>query len=153
MKKRSIVAALLVACLGVSSSAAALTIHTHGADFTAFNAGQAQDIDYLSSGVRTLVAGTRSVILSVKRNPATAANQVFTISGVHNSVLTTNCTWTSFNTNGTPVASGSTSAAAVSGFWSRSITFSAAQVPGFVSVFCPVHPSGGSVLFGVTYTG
>jgi len=153
MNKRSIVAALLVACLGISSSAAALTIHTHGVDFAAFNAGQAQDIDYLSSGVRTLVASSRTVVLSVKRNPATAANQVFTISGVHNTTLTTNCTWSSFNINGTPVASGTTSAAAVNGFWSRSITFSAAQVPGFVSVFCPVHPNGDSVLFGVTYTG
>ena len=63
---RKILMGFFVSLVSVSSGAQAMTL-THGASFVAFNAGQAQNVDYLTSGARTNMSGVQMLISPVTR--------------------------------------------------------------------------------------
>ena len=66
--------------------------NTHGAAFVSYDAGNANDIDYLPWGVRTLASSPRRVIASVVFHPEAAYYQYVTVSGSNYSGQTTDYT-------------------------------------------------------------
>lgn len=150
MKAHLIVSALALAATAVVSSAHALQINNHGADFQPYNAGQAQDIDYLASGVRTTASGSRSVIASIDHNPSSTGYRI-DIDGTHSGAQTTSCTVYSYRYDGFQLAARSVSASSVSGTWTRIAYLNALESPqwSYFSVVCTIPGNGAGVLHGV----
>lgn len=145
---------IFAALLSVATGASAATISTHGAAFVAYNVGEAINIDFTLGGARTNLAGGQTMIASVVRNTISSGSQTFTISGWHNGVQTTSCTFLSGNADGGFVASKDASATNVSGAWSRSVTMTAAEVPSTtrVTALCTVPGSFAGNLSGILST-
>src|SRR6186713_1070435 len=89
---RTILTGLVVSLLAVATGAQAAVIQTHGATFVAFNAGQAQNVDYVIGGARTNLSSGQTLISSVARNPVTFGSQTFTLLGNHVNPQTSSCT-------------------------------------------------------------
>lgn len=103
-KMTKIGAALAVAALGTGSllsDAGAVNLDTHGAAFQPYNAGQANDIDYVTQGVRTSASSDRYAIASVVRSPLTSGTaQGFWIDGTNGAGKTTYFTLYSYGYTG-----------------------------------------------------
>ena len=96
MKTAKLGVSFAAAVLGMVSllgdAKAELQTNTHGAAFVAYDAGNANDIDYLPWGVRTLASSSRRVIASVVFHPEAAYYQYVTVSGSNYSGQTTDYT-------------------------------------------------------------
>jgi len=145
---------IFVALLSVATGASAATISSHGAAFVAYNAGQGQNVDYVSGGVRTNLGGGQTLIASVPRNTFTAGSQTYTLTGWHNGVQTSSCSVLAGLADGGFLTSKDLSAVSVSGIWSRSASMTAGEVPSNtrVSVICGIPGSFNGVLAGITAT-
>jgi hypothetical protein len=101
-----------IAKLGVSLAAAALamvsqvgdvdagTLNVHGAAFVSYDAGYANDIDYLTSGVRTTATTGRRVIAAVPYQASSARYQWVRIFGLNYSGSTTQFTAFTYDLDG-----------------------------------------------------
>jgi hypothetical protein len=72
----------------------------HGAAFQPWNAGQANDIDYLSNGVRTIASSSRSVVASIPYAPSSARYQWVTMNGDNYDGNTTSATFFTYDQDG-----------------------------------------------------
>jgi hypothetical protein len=144
-------ASLAAAALGVVSTAgdaAAININTHGAAFQPYNAGQANDIDYLTSGVRTSAATDRFVVASVARSPVTTPSQSFYIDGSNSPGKTTSFTLYAFDYTGTLQSSVSFSSNLSA--YSTFQTLSTISTYSYVSLLATLPASYGGTVRGVT---
>lgn len=149
---RKILMGFFVSLVSVSSGAQAKNI-THGASFVAFNAGEAQNVDYLTTGARTNLSGGQSLISAVTRGPApTGGFQTFTLTGLHTGTQTSFCTLEVVKSDGTLLASQDLSAVNVAGAWSKStnVTYNLLLNDAQVSVVCTIPGSFQGVLLGIT---
>lgn len=101
-----------VARMGVSLAAAGLgmlallgdanagNLNTHGAAFQAYNAGQANDLDYYTYGVRASASSARYAIASIARTPRPTDYQYFSIQGSNSSGQTTYFTISAYDFDG-----------------------------------------------------
>jgi hypothetical protein len=119
---------------------------------TNFNASQALDIDYFTSGVRNINAASRPVVCAVPRNPlpAGATTGTFFVDGSNSGGQTTSGSINSFNFTGAFLGSQSFSSAGTT--YDIFLSFPAAQLPTFayVSTFVTLPASGQGVFFGTT---
>lgn len=143
---------IFVALLSIATGASAATISSHGAAFVAYNAGEANTVDYVAGGVRTTKTSSQSLIASVPRNTISAGSQTYVVTGWHNGVQTTGCSVLAGLSDGSFFTSKDASANNVSGAWSRSASMTAAEVPSNtrVAVLCSVPANSMGVLAGVT---
>jgi hypothetical protein len=86
--------------LALVGDANAGNLNTHGAAFQAYNAGQANDLDYYPYGVRASASSARHAIASVTRSPNPTDYQVFSIQGTNSSGQTTYFTLYAYDLNG-----------------------------------------------------
>ena len=149
---RKILMGALAAALSIATGASAATISGHGSLFVAFNAGQAQNVDYVVGGARTNLAGGQTLVAPVIRNTIAAGNQTYTLTGAHVGVQTTNATVFSTQADGVIIASKAVSANGVAGSWSRSATFTVAEAPSTakVSILAFVPGSFNGTVAGIT---
>ena len=82
-------AATMLGTVALVADAGAVNLNTHGATFSAYNAGQASLVDYVAAGVRTGNAGGLWVIAPVVRSPVSTTSQSFYIDGTNQSGNTT----------------------------------------------------------------
>lgn len=131
---------------GDAQAALSQNINTHGAACQNYNASQALDIDYLTSGVRNINASPRAVICPIIRHPVTGPGQNFYVDGSNVAGASTTCTLSAFELNGTFLSSVS--------FTRTEATYDHyAQLPtvtywGYTSLLCTLPANGGGVLFG-----
>jgi hypothetical protein len=142
----------LGALLLISGKSTATPLSVSGTICTNFNAGQNQDIDYLTSGVRNLNAASRQVICALPRQPIPSGfnSEGFTFSGQNISGVTTSGTLSSFNQSGGFLGSANFSSAA--SVYAVTVTLPQAQLPtlGFTSVFVTLPGNADAVYFGTT---
>ena len=143
------------ALAAIGASAYAVNIDTNGVICQNFNAAEALDIDYLSSGVRNLASAARQVICSVPRSPLADASTSgrFAVDGRNNAGTTTTCSVIATNGDGSFLGSQSfTETNALSSVWRHIVSLPSAQLPtsGYVSLLCTIPPSAGGVITGVT---
>lgn len=151
---RKILFGAFAGLLSIATGASAATLSGHGSLFVAYNAGQAQNVDYTIGGARTNLAGGQTLIAPVIRNEITAGSQSFGLVGSHIGFQTTNCTLFSAQADATPIASLAITANNVAGIWNRSVSLTAAQLPtqGKVSIVCTIPGNFDGTLAGVTST-
>jgi len=131
-----------------ADAATSQDVNTHGATCVNFNAAEARDIDFLSSGVRNINAAARPVICAVKRHPVTGPGQAFFIDGSNAAGASTSCTASSFSFTG--VFRTSESFTESTATYDRSLILETVSFFDYVSLLCTLPPSGRGVLFGVT---
>jgi len=151
---RKILLGVLAGFLSIATGASAATLSGHGSLFVAYNAGQAQSVDYTTGGARTNLAAGQTLIAPIIRNEILAGNQSFGWVGSHVGFQTTNCTVFSAQADGTPIASQASPATNTPGIWNRFVSFPAAQLPtqGKVSILCTIPGSFNGTMAGVTST-
>ena len=150
---RKILTGALAVLLSAASGASAATISGQGSLFVAFNAGEAQNVDYVTGGARTNKPNGQYLTAPVIRNTITAGSQTFGLTGWHNGVQTSSCTLYSALADSTLVASKDLSANGVAGIWSRSASMTTAELSGAkVSVLCAIPASFLGQVSGVTAT-
>jgi hypothetical protein len=145
LKLGSLFLAGALASLGAAAHAD--NINTSGAVCQNFNAGQAQDIDYVANGVRNLNAAPRQVICAVPRSPLQAgASSLFFVDGTNTGANATSCTFFTYSFTGAPIQSF---------FFTRTGTYDQpVSIPNvatfdYADVVCTLPASGGGTLFGV----
>ena len=154
-KKSALVLGLLAvtgAIVGAGLNASAATsqnLNTHGSACNPFNAPEVGDIEYLSTGVRTLeaVTGKRKVMCPVARHPVTGPGQKFWVDGSNAAGQSTLCALYSTKFNGQFSSAYSFSSNAAT--YDTPAPLSVVGKYDYVSVLCelPAHADG--VLFGV----
>lgn len=143
-----LMAALVGGAIGIADAATAQNINTHGAICNPYNASQALDIDYLTSGVRTIASSARPVICAVPRHPVTGPTQSFYVDGSNSAGASTSCSLWSYNFNG--VFQSSTSFTATEAVYDRFVTLASNPFYAYTSLLCTLPANGGGVLFGIT---
>lgn len=150
--KAKILGSLLIGALAsISSPAAADNINTSGAVCQNYNAWQALDIDYLSTGVRNANASPRPVICAVPRSPLAAGTRAgFWINGSNNNDTSTSCTVYVTSYTGRFVASMSITGTGAG--WDRFVEFADNTVSTFdyVDMVCTLPGSYAGTIHGVT---
>jgi hypothetical protein len=135
------------------ATANADNINTSGVLCQNFNASQALDIDYLSTGVRNLATSARSVICAIPRSPLAATPlTTFFVDGQNNPGTSTSCTVTVYSYFGTIRSTQSfTEIGEASGrTWDHFVTMSPQPSTfDYASVVCTLPASAGGRLFGV----
>jgi len=151
---RKVLLGALAGFLSIATGASAAVLSGHGSLFVAYNAGQAQSVDYTSGGARTNLSGGQTLIAPIIRNEILSGSQSFGWVGSHVGFQTTNCTVYSSQADGTVIASQSSPAANTPGIWNRFVSFPAAQLPtqGKVSIICSIPGSFNGTMAGVTST-
>jgi len=96
----SFAAAAFGTALLVGNVSANQDLTAHGAAFQPWNAGQANDVDYLSSGVRTLASSSLYVVASIPYAPSSARYQWVTMNGDNYSGNTTSATFFTYDQDG-----------------------------------------------------
>jgi len=153
IKKSALVLGLLAvtgAVMGVGLEASAATsqnINTHGAACNPFNAAEAADIDYLTTGVRTVASSPRKVLCPAPRHPVTGPGQTFWVDGSNSPGKSTLCSVYSTTFNGQFASAYSFSSSAAT--YDHPATLSSVGTFDYVSVLCQLPAQGGGVLFGV----
>jgi hypothetical protein len=141
--------AILLVSGGMSN---ATPLSVSGTICTNFNAGQAQDLDYFTSGVRTISANPTTVVCALPRQPVPSGfnSLSFTFSGSNATGSTTSGSLNSFNQSGGFLGSASFSSGALS--YLISVTLPIAQLPtlGFTSVLVSLPGNAGGVYRGTT---
>jgi hypothetical protein len=148
LKLGSLFLAGALASLGAAAHAD--NINTSGTLCQNFNAAQALDIDYVSTGVRNLNASARSVICAIPRSPLQAgATPEFFVDGTNTGTNTTSCTLFTYSFGGTVTQSFSFSR---TGTYDQAVLFAVNGVGFFdyASLLCSLPASAGGTLFGVT---
>lgn len=119
-----------------------------------FNAGEALDIDFVSTGVQNINASPRSVVCPVPRSPLTGAPVTqFFVDGANVAGTTTSCCAALYDFHGNAIstvcfAEGSTPT------WDHAVNFSVA--PGtwdYVSLVCTLPGSRGGTILGAASVG
>ena len=144
----------LAVLLSVATGASAATLSGHGSLFVAFNAGQAQNVDYTTGGARSNVVGTQQLIAPVIRNEISSGSQLFSLHGSHSGFQTSFCTLHSAQADGGFIASKNMDVLNTAGIWGRTASMSLAELPpqGKVSVICTIPGGFSATLAGVTST-
>jgi hypothetical protein len=148
LKLGSLFLAAALASLG--SAAHADNINTSGTVCNNFNAGEAQDVDYVGNGVRIANTAARSVICAIPRSPlAAGALPEFFVDGTNSGANSTSCTLFVYNFSGAITQSFSFTR---TGTYDQAVTFPVGGVGTFdyADVLCTLPGSFGGVLFGVT---
>lgn len=151
---RKLLFGALAALLSVATGASAATLSGHGSLFVAFNAGQAQNVDYTTGGARSNLVGTQQLIAPVIRHEISAGSQAFSLHGSHVGVQTSFCTLHSAQADGTFIASQNLDVLNTAGIWARTASLTAAQLPpqAKVSIICTIPGGFSATLAGVTST-
>jgi hypothetical protein len=150
------IGAVLLAGAAVSFAATldAANIVTGGVICRNFNASQALDIDYLTSGVRNINAAARTVICPVPRSPLAAGDTpLFHVAGRNNPGTQTTCTLFVHNGLGTFVASQSfTVPGSNPPLWILNYSFPVGTVGAShdVSALCTLPGNGNGIIYRVT---
>jgi len=151
LKSRILGSFLIGALASIGNPAVADNINTSGTNCQNYNAGQALDIDYLTTGVRNINAYPRPVICSVPRSPLPpVARAGFWVNGNNSADTTTYCTVFVTSYLGRPVASMSLTGTA--GDWDRFVEFGADVVTMFdyVSMLCTLPGNAAGQIYGIT---
>lgn len=137
-----------------STTALADNINTSGVICQNFNAREATDIDYLTTGVRNLAASSRDIICAIPRSPLNSPpSPTFYVDGHNNAGTSTTCTVTVYSFGGivrstqTFTENGGTGGLT----WDFPVTLS--PQPDFfdyASLLCLIPASIGGSIFGVT---
>src|SRR3954452_24149117 len=99
LKLGSLFLAAALASLG--SGAHADNINTTGTVCNNFNAGEAQDLDYVGTGVRIANTAARTVICAIPRSPlAAGATLEFIVDGTNSGANSTTCTLFTYSFGG-----------------------------------------------------
>jgi hypothetical protein len=149
--KQVAVGSLLCGVLSaIAGLAQADNINTSGVSCQNYNAGEALDIDRLTSGVRNIASSSRSVICSFPRSPANdGASLPFIVDGNNNGSTTTPCTVTVYTQNGT--IEGTKTFTGSGTDWRRTVTFDAGTIlsGGYATVLCTLPGSTNGQIFGL----
>jgi len=136
----------------ITATASADNINTSGVLCQNFNAREALDIDYISSGVRNLAAAPRLVICAMPRSPLAATPfRTFYVDGQNNAGTATSCTITVYSYQGIIQSTQSFTESAGPAPWDHGVTMPV--VPGtfdYASLLCSLPANAGGTLFGVT---
>jgi hypothetical protein len=131
-------------------TAEAGNINTSGTICQNFFAGEAQDVDFLSTGVRNINPSPRYIICSVARSPlAAGATALFYVDATNYSNTTTSCTLTVYTYYGAYVTSLSFTRGP--GTWEQSVSFAPGVVGtwDYASLLCYLPGNGNGVIHGV----
>ncbi|MFD1295529.1 hypothetical protein ACFQ4Q_02650 [Lysobacter gummosus] len=144
---------LVVGALGsaVPASAYAATaqnINISGTACKNYNASEALDIDYLTSGVRNLNASPRSVVCPIARHPVTGPGQAYYVDGSNYAGASTTCTVSAYDYNGTYLSS--TSFTRSDATYSNYTSLPTVSYWGYTSVLCTLPGGANGVLFGAS---
>ena len=133
MKTKSIVTSIVIAGLGIVSSASALPIVQNAAEFHAVNAADQQFLVYTIDGVANASGAPKKITGTIARNPHASGNQTVTIVGYNEDIATTtSCSVAAV----TPSSLGTTSVikkkdnGVVTNFnhtWTRSVEFTSVE--------------------------
>lgn len=134
MKRKSIVTSIIVAGLGIASSASALPMVWSATEFHAVDQSEQSALVYTLNGVSNSAGSPKDVIGIMGRNPHAAGAQRVSVVGYNQDLATvTKCTVTAV----TPVPLGTTSVHKLidgdgtvtnhNGTWTRSVDFSAEE--------------------------
>lgn len=138
----------------IAATAHADNINTSGVICQNFNASEALDIDYLTTGVRNLAATPRSIICAIPRSPLNAApSPMFFVDGHNNANTTTTCTVTVYNFMGVIQSTQSFSESGGAGglTWDFPVTLALQPaVFDYASLLCSIPASAGGSILGVT---
>ena len=140
--------------IAIGSPASADNINTSGTICHNFNASEALDIDYFSTGAENVATTARTIVCAIPRSPLNATpSPTFFVDGRNNANTSTFCTVTVYDFMGNSVASTSftESATTTQRTWDHSVTMS--PQPGFfdyASVVCTIPASRGGRIFGAT---
>lgn len=143
----SLAAGLLAATASIDARAAtSQNISTHGSACRNYNASQALDIDYFTTGVRNINADVRPVICPITTHPVTGPGQNFYVDGTNYNGATTTCTLYAFNYSGGLLSSVTFVVGSTYDYYASlpSVTYW-----GYTSMLCSLPGSGNGVLFGV----
>jgi hypothetical protein len=131
-----------------ADAATSQNVNTSGTTCNNFNAGQANDIDYLTLGVRNAATSARPVICSVERHPVTGPSQSFFIDGSNAAGQSTTCSMSSFSFFGTFQSAVSFTESTAT--YDHLATLTTVNFFDYVSLLCILPANFGGVLFGVT---
>jgi len=131
-----------------ADAATSQNLNTHGSTCKNFNAAQALDIDYLTSGVRTIAGAARPVICAVERHPVNGPSQSFFVDGSNSGGASTSCTLSSFSNAGVFRDSESFTSGAAT--YDQFVTLDPVDLFDYVSLLCTLPSNARGVLFGVT---
>jgi hypothetical protein len=148
LKLGSLFLAAAVASLG--SAAHADNINTSGTVCNNFNAGEAQDVDYVGTGVRIANAAARTVVCAIPRSPlAAGAIPEFFVDGTNSGANSTSCTLFTYSFTGAITQSFFFTR---TGTYDQLVTFAANGVGTFdyADVVCTLPGGFGGILFGIT---
>lgn len=147
MKRTSIFSSIMIAGVGIVSSASALPIVQHAVDFHALNAVDQASLVYSVDGVANASGANKDVVGTIVRDPESAeTGRKITVVGYNEDTsVTSNCTVAAV----TPVPLGTTSAyrfITVSNFnhtWTRTVAFTEAEAGPLTSFFvrCTLAPN------------
>jgi hypothetical protein len=142
------IAAAGLSVLALSGEATALNLNTSGAICNPYNAGEANDIDYVINGVRTKpgLGSARNVICAVPRSPASSP-QYFYIDGSNSGGATTYITLYAHNYDGTYQSSHSVSSAGST--YDLSGALSTVGTWSYISALVTLPANAGGTFFGV----
>ena len=140
MKRKSLATSIVIAGLGVVSSASALPIVQNAAEFHAEDAADQASLVYTLNGVSNSSGSPKDIIGTVARNPHASGLQTVTVVGYNEDRATvTACTISAI----TPVPLGTSAvhkpilpSGVVTDFnhtWTRSVQFTAAEAGPFAS--------------------
>lgn len=143
----------LTATLG--TPAYAVNINTSGVVCQHYNASEAADIDYFTTGVRNLNAATRYVVCAMPRSPLSAsATPTFFIDGYNFPNSSTSCIISVYNSSGTTTESVSFTQTATSSvsIWRQPVTFPIGSITSsdYVSALCLLPARGFGIIRGAT---
>jgi hypothetical protein len=144
---------LAAAGLGLFSllgDANAGNLNTHGAVFQAYNAGQANDLDYYPYGVKASASSARYAIASVARSPNPTDYQVFSIQGANSSGQTTYFTFFAYDLEGNFRDSVSLQSSDATYNVGSSLSVGGFNDDVYVSVLALLPASYGGVIHGIT---
>lgn len=130
-----------------ASAATSQNINTPGTACNPFNAAEAGDIDYLTTGVRTIASGPRKVICPVTRHPVTGPGQTVWVDGSNSPGKTTTCAAYVTTFYGQFVTAYSFSSSAST--YDAPAPLNPVGTFDYVSVLCDLPAQGGGVVFGV----
>jgi hypothetical protein len=144
----SLTAGLLASTAPIDARAAtSQNISSHGSACRNFNAAQALDIDYLTTGVRNLSADARSVICPITVHPVTGPGQNFYVDGSNANGASTSCTLYAYSFNGTFLSSVSFTRSDAT--YDHYASLPSVTYWGYTSMLCTLPGNRNGVLFGV----
>lgn len=140
----------LAGALASFGAAVHADIHTSGVVCNNFNAGEAQDIDYLLTGVRNLNAAPRQVICAVPVEPIPAGRfPHFFVFGTNVGQATTPCVLTLYQFNGTITQLRAFTGSGPAWEFDVVLPVNSVGLGEFASLLCGLPGSGAGTLFGV----